>query len=95
VARAAVDIEALLAAIDERFINGKWQVLHGDLLVLAGKERLILLQRPARNRSFDERARAGAVGEERARPQPAVFRLVVHVLAATGDAGQTHSDNDE
>src|SRR5262249_17530541 len=82
VARAAVDVVAVLASIHQGLVHWKRELLHGDLVDFAGEKRLVVLQRAARDRPFDQWPRTRPVGEERAGPEAAVLRLVVHVLSA-------------
>jgi hypothetical protein len=88
VAGRAVDVEALLAALEHVRVDGDRQHVDRRLAVLAGEERLIFVQRAARHRAFHVRPSARSVREERRGPERAVLRLIVHVLTAGGDAGQ-------
>jgi len=70
---------------DDRLVHRKRKLLHRDFVHLAGEERFVILQRSACDGALDQRPRARAVFEEGARPEPAILRLVVHVLSAPGD----------
>src|SRR3954468_4923549 len=85
VARTAVDVETLLSTVQHRFVDRKRQLFDRHLVDFAGEECLVVLERPACNRSLDQRPRAGAVGKKFARTQPSILRLVVHVLAARAE----------
>jgi hypothetical protein len=92
VTRAAVNVVALLPAVHERVVNRNREFLHRRFVDLSGEERFVVLQRPARDGALDEWPRARAISEERARPQPAILRLVVHVLTACSERGAECED---
>ena len=55
VARRAENIEALLAPVEIRRFDLERQLLHRRSRHLAGEERLVFLQRPARDGALDQR----------------------------------------
>jgi len=64
VTRAAIDVVSLLAPIEDLLVDGERELLDRCLVDLAGEEGLVVGERPARNRSLDQRACARAVGEK-------------------------------
>ncbi len=93
VAGRAVDVVALLPAIEDRLRHLEGQLAHEHRAVFPREEGRIGLKCPACNRALDERPRARRVREEGARPERPVLRLIVHVLTAAGDGGEDEDRN--
>src|SRR5258708_5163529 len=86
VAGGAVYIEALLAAQHVVLRDGDREIVDVVVVDLAGIARLVEPQVPACDGSFYLRASGTMVREKFAFGEGFVFRLVLHVLAASGEA---------
>ena len=97
VARRAIDVVALLRrGRAPAASTGNGSSVTGVVPILPGEERLVFLQRPARDRAFDERPRARPVRRRTSLARSgAVLRLVVHVLAAARRAADRRQSDEQ
>src|SRR5262245_18606378 len=82
VARRTVDVEALLPALHDRFVNLKWKQERVVSIDLSGIEQLIVAQLSTCDGIRHERTRRLLIAEEGRFSERQILRLVVHVLAA-------------
>ena len=87
----AVDIESLLAAIENGFGDWKWEFRDWVVTFFSGIEARVFVKMASGDSSGDQRTRSAAIVEEAAAGQRFVSRLIVHVLAAGG--GEEYQDS--
>jgi hypothetical protein len=93
VARGAVNVVALLAAVHDAGVDGEGEAVGDRAVDLAGGHEAVESQLAARHRPRDARPRRHPVGEEVARLEGVVAGLVGHLLAAGGEEQQEkHED---
>jgi hypothetical protein len=84
VARSAIDVVALLAALESLQVYWKrkrFSRLSGDLAFV---EVRVFPKLPPRNRSWNQRSRRASIREKGAGLEGLVLWLIVHVLSAAG-----------
>jgi hypothetical protein len=85
----AVDIESLLAALENRLGDWKWKLGNGFVAIFPGVEARVFVQMASRDSAGNNWPGSSAVVEEAAASQRFVSRLIVHVLtAADGEEEQ-------
>ena len=86
--RSAVNVIALLSAGQQFCGDREGHVVSGIVAQLAGVKICVFLQLATRNGAFDRRAGGAQVRVEIAARERFEARLVVHILAASGQGEQ-------
>src|SRR5262249_28084076 len=84
VARRAIDVVALLTALEIGFGNRERELVRFHAVFFAGVEQLIEAQLATRHRSSNRLALRASISEESGRFVRQILRLDVHVQPATG-----------